>query len=154
MSESGRSAAGRTARPGTLLSHRPAAADARTPPGRTCAGYCPALEIRSARPSLTPAECFRPRSGPGRIAAMGDAGTFMATPVGLSLLAEVAGLDLWDFMEQIGESIPGTTLKASPSGADAPGPGHGPAAARPRRQAPDVVTDHVAAVASSLDQLA
>ncbi len=45
---------------------------------------------------------------------MGDAGTFMATPVGLSLLAEVAGLDLWDFMEQIGESIPGTTLKASP----------------------------------------
>lgn len=87
---------------------------------------------------------------------MGDAGTFMATPVGLSLLAEVAGLDLWDFMEQIGESIPGTTLKASPSDADAdaPGPGHGPAAARPRRQAPDVVTDHVAAVASSLDQLA
>ena len=85
---------------------------------------------------------------------MGDAGTFMATPVGLSLLAEVAGLDLWDFMEQIGESIPGTTLKASPSDADAPAPGHGPAAARPRRQAPDVVTDHVAAVASSLDQLA
>jgi hypothetical protein len=85
---------------------------------------------------------------------MGDDGTFMATTVGLSLLAKVAGLDLWDFMEQIGESIPGTTLTASPSDADSPGPGHGPAPVRPRRQAADVVTDHVAAVAGSLDLLA
>jgi hypothetical protein len=82
----------------------------------------------------------------------------MATTVGLSLLAEVAGLDLWEFMDQIGESIPGTTLTAllSPSDADAEsaGPSHGPAPVRARRQAADVLTDHVAAVAGSLDQLA
>ena len=55
-------------RPGTPLSSRPAAADVRTPrPDRTCAGYFPPLEIRSARASFTP-----PPKMPGQ--ARGPAG--------------------------------------------------------------------------------
>ncbi len=61
--------------------------------------------------------------------SMGDAQTFMATAVGLSLLAEVAGLDPWDFIDQVGESSRGLP----PS---------------------DVVSSHIAVMAGSLDQLA
>jgi hypothetical protein len=39
---------------------------------------------------------------------MGDPRTFVSTPVGLSLLAEVVGLDLWDLVDQVGGSVPGT----------------------------------------------
>lgn len=60
---------------------------------------------------------------------MGDARTFISTQVGLSLLAEVVGLDLWDFLDQAGGSAP-------------------------RTRAADVVAAAVAAEAGSLRQLA
>ncbi|MBV9450411.1 MAG: hypothetical protein JO345_31430 [Streptosporangiaceae bacterium] len=56
-----------------------------------------------------------------------DAEALTTTPVGLLLLAELAGLNRFDFLEQIGE---------------------------PHREVVDVVSRHVAARAASLDQLA
>lgn len=85
---------------------------------------------------------------------MGDARTFVSTQVGLSLLAEVVGLDLWDFLDQVGGSIPGTRLVSSPSDAAAPGPGHGQPPPRPRVRAADLVAAHVAAEAGNLRELA
>ena len=52
-------------RPGTPLSHRPPQPMA-VLPGLACAGYCPTLEIRSARPSFTPRKDSRPIPGPAR----------------------------------------------------------------------------------------
>jgi hypothetical protein len=62
-------------RPGTSLSHQPAAADARHSPGRTCAGYCPTLEIQSARPSFSPLQMIlrRARDRYGRTVPRGPA---------------------------------------------------------------------------------
>src|SRR5215831_100969 len=79
-----------------------------------------------------------------------DARALTMTPVGLALLAELAGLDRWDFMDQIGEPIPGTRLMP----ATPPGSGHSQAQAGQRRQAADVVADQVAAMAAGLDQIA
>lgn len=86
--------------------------------------------------------------------AMGDARTFVSTPVGLSLLAEVVGLDLWDFLDQVGGSVPGIKLVSSPSDAGAPGNGHGQPPPGPGRPAADVVAAQVAAEAGSLLELA
>jgi hypothetical protein len=87
--------------------------------------------------------------------AMGEARTFVSTQVGLSLLAEVVGLDLWDFLGQVGGSVPGTKLASSNANADAtaPGTGHGQPP-RPGRRAADVVAAQVAAEAGSLSELA
>lgn len=60
---------------------------------------------------------------------MPDAEELAKTPLGLTLLAELAGLDRWDFLEQAGESAP-------------------------PRQAADVVADQVAAIAARLGLLA
>ncbi|HVB44946.1 MAG TPA: hypothetical protein VNF47_19910 [Streptosporangiaceae bacterium] len=57
---------------------------------------------------------------------MPDAQAFTTTPEGVILLAELIGLDRWDFMDQIGAG----------------------------RQAAEVVADQVATVAERLDQLA
>jgi hypothetical protein len=81
---------------------------------------------------------------------MPDAKALTTTPLGLILLAELAGLDRWDFMEQIGEPIPGTRLMPATS----PGTGHRQPRAAPQRQAPDVVADRVAALGARLDMLA
>jgi hypothetical protein len=85
--------------------------------------------------------------------AMGEARTFVSTQVGLSLLAEVVGLDLWDFLDQVGGSVSGTKLISSNADADAPGTGHG-LPPRPGRRAADVVAAQVAAEAGSLSELA
>lgn len=84
---------------------------------------------------------------------MGDARTFVSTQVGLSLLAEVVGLDLWDLLDQVGGSIPGTRLVSSPSDAAAPGSGQGQPP-HPRVRAADVVAAQVAAEAGNLSELA
>lgn len=81
---------------------------------------------------------------------MPNAGELAKTPLGLSLLAGLAGLDRWDFLEQIGESVPGTSLMPATS----PGAGRGRAQAGPHRQAADVVADQVAALAPRLGLLA
>jgi len=89
---------------------------------------------------------------------MQDAQALTTTPVGLALLAELAGLDRWDLMERIGQPIPGTTLMPVSS----PGRGQGQAqrqgraraSAGSRRQAADVVAEQVTAVAAGLDRLA
>jgi hypothetical protein len=97
-----------------------------------------------------------PGGGSSTIGPMGDARTFVSTQVGLSLLAEVVGLDLWDFLDQVGGSIPGTRLVSSPSDADAaaPGLGRGQPPPRPGRRASDVVAAQVAAEAGNLSELA
>jgi hypothetical protein len=79
-----------------------------------------------------------------------EARVLTTTPVGLTLLARLAGLDLWDFMDQIGQPVPGTRLMP----VALPGPGDSRAQAGPARQPADVVADQVAAVAARLDQLA
>ena len=83
---------------------------------------------------------------------MRDAQTLTTTPVGLVLLAERAGLDRWDFMDQIGEPVTGPWISLVSE--DASDSGHARTRAGPRRQAADVVADQVAAVAARLDQLA
>lgn len=83
---------------------------------------------------------------------MRDAQAPTTTPVGLVLLAELAGLDRWDFMDQIGEPVTGPWISLVSE--DAPDPGQARTRAGPRRQATDVVADQVAAVAARLDQLA
>jgi hypothetical protein len=91
---------------------------------------------------------------------MGDARTFVSTQVGLSLLAEVVGLDLWDFLDQVGGSIPGTRLVSSPSDANAnadavaPGAGRGQPPPRPGRRAADIVAAQVTTEAGNLSELA
>jgi hypothetical protein len=73
------------------------------------------------------------------------------TPLGLRLLARLAGLDLWEFLDQIGvPTLGGTSLMA----ADPPDPGRGPAQPGHPRLAADVVADRVALVAADLGQLA
>jgi hypothetical protein len=79
---------------------------------------------------------------------MPDAEELTKTPLGLTLLAELAGLDRWEFMEQIGEPVPGATLMPARS------PSAGGSRAQARRQAADVVTDQVAAVTPRLGMLA
>jgi len=63
-----------------------------------------------------------------------DAQALTTTPVGLVLLAELAGLDRWDFMDQIGEPVTGPWISLVSE--DAPDPGQagpGPVpAVRPR----------------------
>lgn len=81
---------------------------------------------------------------------MPDAEALTTTPLGLVLLAELAGLNRWDFVEQIGEPVPGTRLMPAAS----PRQGRGQEQAGPRRRAADIVTEQVATVAGSLDQLA
>ena len=83
---------------------------------------------------------------------MRGARALTTTPVGLVLLATLAGLDRWDFMDQIGEPVRGPWI--SLVSADSPDPGSGRTQAGPGRQAADVVADQVAAVAARLDQLA
>ena len=83
---------------------------------------------------------------------MRDAQALTTTPMGLVLLAKLAGLDRWDFLDQIGEPVRGPWI--SLVSADSPDPGHGQGRTVPRRQAADVVADQVATVAARLDQLA
>ena len=83
---------------------------------------------------------------------MRDARALTTTPVGLVLLAKLAGLDRWDFLDQIGEPVRGPWI--SLVSADSLDPGPGRTQAGPGRQAADVVADQVAAVAARLDQLA
>lgn len=91
---------------------------------------------------------------------MPEAGALTTTPVGLALLAELAGLDVWDFMDQIGQPVPGTRLMPSASfwprsrRRRGQGPEHGQARAGRNRQAADVVADQVTTAAAGLDQLA
>src|SRR5215472_8208226 len=92
----------------------------------------------------------RPVRSPGRAwqeeVAMPEAGALTTTPVGLALLAELAGLDVWDFMDQIGQPIAGTRLMATASfwprsrrrQGQGQGPEHGQARAGRNRQAADV----------------
>jgi hypothetical protein len=81
-----------------------------------------------------------------------DAQALTTTPVGLVLLATLAGLDRWDFMDQIGEPVRGPWISLVST--DSPDPGSGRTQAGPRHQAADVVADQVAAVAARLDQVA
>ena len=83
---------------------------------------------------------------------MRDAQALTTTPVGLVLLARLAGLDRWDFMDQIGEPVSGPWIRLASAGS--PDPEHGQGRTAPRRQAADVVADQVAVVAARLDQLA
>lgn len=81
---------------------------------------------------------------------MPDPGELTKTPLGLTLLAELAGLNRWDFLEQVGGSVPGTRLMPASS----PGADRGKAQAGSPRQAADVVADQVAAIAARLGMLA
>jgi hypothetical protein len=81
---------------------------------------------------------------------MPDAEGLTKTPLGLVLLAGLAGLDRWDFLEQIGESVPGTSLLPATSR----GAGRERVQPGPHRQAADVVADQVAALTPRLGLLA
>ncbi len=91
---------------------------------------------------------------------MPDAEALTTTQVGLTLLAKLAGLDLWDFMEQIGQPVPGTRLMPAVSPwplrrrRRGQGPEHSHAQASPSRQAAEVVADQVAVAAAGLGELA
>ena len=65
---------------------------------------------------------------------MRDAQALTTTPVSLVLLAELAGLDWWDFTDQIGEPVTGpwiSLVSEDPPDPDTPGPEPVPAV-RPR----------------------
>ena len=67
---------------------------------------------------------------------MRDAQALTTTPVGLVLLAELAGLDRWDFMDQIGEPVTGPWISLVSAGRARPGtqpdPGRSPPPGRGR----------------------
>ena len=83
---------------------------------------------------------------------MRDAQALTTTPMGLVLLAKLAGLDRWDFMDQIGEPVSGPWVRLVPAASQDSEDSQ--ARDGPRRQAADVVADQMAAVAPRLHQLA
>ena len=71
---------------------------------------------------------------------MRDAQALTTTPMGLVLLAKLAGLDRWDFMDQIGEPVsgPGSGCARSVAGLGRqPGAGQSPPPGRGRGGGPD-----------------
>ena len=83
---------------------------------------------------------------------MPDARALTTTPAGLALLATLAGLDRWDFMDQIGEPV--RRALDPPRVRGLAGPGTRPDAGRSPPSGRGPGSDQVAAVTPRLDQLA